>query len=100
MTNLLLNACDAVEGRENRLLVFAFETQPETVTLCLTDSGAGIDSDHRDRILEPFFTTKGVGQGSGLGLSVSRQLAEAQGGQLELGDSEQGAQFRLVLPRI
>ena len=62
------------------------------------DRGPGVPAELRERVFEPFFTTKPGG--SGLGLAVARQLAEAQGGRLELEPgTERGAAFVLRLPR-
>ena len=62
------------------------------------DRGPGVPEELRERVFEPFFTTKPGG--SGLGLAVARQLAEAQGGRLELEPgTERGAAFVLRLPR-
>ena len=64
----------------------------------VADNGPGVPDLAVSRIFEPFYTTKGVGQGTGLGLSVSLGIAEAHGGVLELVPSARGAQFRLTLP--
>ncbi len=61
----------------------------------VTDDGPGVPTDHRDSIFEPFFSMSGS---SGLGLYISRELAEANAGTLELTPHPAGAQFRLLLP--
>ena len=61
------------------------------------DDGPGVPADVRAKIFEPLFTTKA--RGIGLGLAVSRSLAEANGGTLTLDESERGARFTLSLPR-
>ena len=65
------------------------------------DSGAGIDPEHLTRLFDPFFTTKPVGQGTGLGLSVSYSIVGKHHGRLEV-ESEpgQGATFTVWLPRM
>jgi CheY-like chemotaxis protein len=68
--------------------------------LSLTDTGSGISSDQIGRIFEPFFTTKQVGHGTGMGLAVSRGMAEAQGATLELLPADVGASFRLRIPLL
>jgi two-component system NtrC family sensor kinase len=68
------------------------------LSLVVADNGPGIRAENRDRIFEAFFTTKPEGAGTGIGLSISRNLAQAQGGSLELLDSEKGACFELRLP--
>jgi two-component system sensor histidine kinase FlrB len=63
----------------------------------VTDSGAGIPADARERLFEPFFTTRG--EGSGLGLAIVRQVAEAHGGWVEWSPREVGGStFTLFLP--
>ena len=64
----------------------------------IADEGPGVPHDAAARIFEPFFTTKLVGEGTGLGLSVSLGIAEAHGGSLALVPSERGARFALTLP--
>jgi C4-dicarboxylate-specific signal transduction histidine kinase len=100
LLNLLSNAYDAVEGQERRRVRITVESDDDRVYIAVTDSGPGIAPELRGRIMEPFFTTKGVGQGTGLGLSVSRGLAELHGGDLALDPSSQETRFVLALPRV
>jgi len=69
-----------------------------TVFVEIADEGPGIPREAAARIFEPFFTTKLVGEGTGLGLSVSLGIAKAHGGALTLVPSERGARFALTLP--
>ena len=52
--------------------------------ISISDTGGGIKREHFDHIFDPFFTTKPHGEGTGMGLSVSRTLVEKQGGKLEV----------------
>jgi signal transduction histidine kinase len=62
------------------------------------DGGPGVAPEHRERLMQTFFTTKSLGAGIGIGLSVSRTIAEDHGGQLELRESDGHTCFRLTLP--
>ena len=64
----------------------------------IADNGPGVSAEMSGRVFEPFFTTKPVGEGTGLGLSVSLGIADAHGGSLTLVPSVKGACFRLTLP--
>jgi signal transduction histidine kinase len=93
--NLILNAMDAMpEGGE---LMISADSVPDGVEIIFEDSGPGIPEDRRDNIFEPFFSTKEGG--TGLGLTVSYNIATAHGGSLDLIDGHgSGACFRLFLP--
>jgi len=112
LVNLFLNAADAMEGHgtivvEEESVEDGEAASAETIRLLVRDTGPGIAPEIRDQVFDPFFTTKDVGQGTGLGLSVSLALVEAMGGHLEFVDqgplevenSEQGTVFRMVLRR-
>lgn len=80
--NLLNNARDAMpEGGIIRVAT-SLNTAARNVTAYFSDTGPGIDSEHLKKVFDPFFSTKGVGQGTGLGLSVSFGIVEDHGGNI------------------
>jgi two-component system, OmpR family, sensor histidine kinase ChvG len=68
------------------------------VQLTLSDNGPGIVPADRERLFEPFFTTRRATGGTGLGLAIARALVEAHRGRLELVETEDGAAFRILVP--
>lgn len=100
--NLFTNALHALGRVEapRRLAVSSQWDEPRHQAIIeVTDTGPGIPPEIQPRIFEPFFTTKAVGEGTGVGLSVSLGLVQAHGGKLELVDSEaDGTRFRVTLP--
>lgn len=85
--NLLLNAARAVEG-QGKVTVCTF-CEDNRICIQFKDTGAGIDPEIVERIFDPFFTTCEVGQGTGLGLTVSRDIVKAHDGDIKI-QSEQG----------
>lgn len=67
-----------------------FEPGERVVVVHIEDSGPGIPPEHLKRVFDPFFTTKPTGAGTGLGLSVSRQIVEMHGGTIDIGNRESG----------
>jgi len=96
LINLLENALQASSAGDSVELSVAGMGSP-FASFQVTDTGAGIPEDARERLFEPFFTTRG--EGSGLGLAIVRQVAEAHGGWVEWSPrSEGGSVFTLFLP--
>jgi signal transduction histidine kinase len=96
--NLVLNAADAV-GAGGHVAVRAVPSS-QGVELSVEDDGPGIGPSVRERLFEPFVTTKEIGKGTGLGLAVCRGLVEAVGGGIRLDDTvARGARFVIDLPR-
>lgn len=98
-TNLIDNALDALDGRPVRRITFRTAAAEGEVRCDVEDTGAGIAPEHLARIFEPTFTTKPVGQGTGLGLASCYELAAAFQGRLEVASElGVGTTFCLVLP--
>jgi len=97
--NLILNAADAA-GETARIVVALSSAGHGSWSISVEDNGPGIAPALREEVLEPFFTTKPDGIGTGLGLAVSRSLARDHGGDLTLEPTahQGGASFRLNLP--
>ena len=100
LTNLVLNACQAMEGQAPpRHIRISARAETGWVRIEILDTGPGIAEAFRSRVFDPFFTTKAVGAGTGIGLKVSRGIAEAHGGTLTLAPTlGAGACFVLMLP--
>jgi len=98
LLNLLLNAADAVEAKKGIVTLTARQSG-SGVQIAVEDDGPGIDPAVRERLFEPFVTTKEVGKGTGLGLAVCRGLVESARGTIQLDEAyEGGARFVIELP--
>ncbi len=102
LSNLLVNACQALaeSGRDDGRVSVSVIERLATVEIHVRDDGPGIDAGLRARLFQPLFTTRESRGGSGLGLSMSRELAIANGGTLSVIDCDSGAEFVLELPRV
>jgi C4-dicarboxylate-specific signal transduction histidine kinase len=95
--NVLLNAAQAMGG-QGRVTVTGAR-RGDRVSLAIRDEGPGIAPEHLGRIFEPFFTTKPEGAGTGLGLTISREIMHELGGELRAENRpEGGACFVVELP--
>ncbi|MBT0961036.1 ATP-binding protein [Denitromonas iodatirespirans] len=95
--NLLVNAAQAIDGHGT--ITLSSGVEGDWVWIAVADTGRGIAPEHLKKIFDPFFTTKAVGQGTGLGLSVSYGIVNRHGGRIEV-DSQLGVgtSFRICLP--
>ncbi len=98
LLNLLGNAHDAVEDLAEKWVRVAIRTVERAVEITVRDSGRGVPPALREKIFQPFFTTKEVGRGTGLGLSVSRGIVEAHHGELRLAVEDPHTCFVVRLP--
>ncbi len=72
---------------------------PKSITIAIQDNGPGIPDAIKDKIFQPFFTTKPTGQGTGLGLSLSYDIVKAHGGEIFLqAPSDEGTEFIIFIP--
>jgi signal transduction histidine kinase len=96
--NLLVNAVQA-SALEGRIVVRTRGDRDQGVVIEIEDNGSGILPEHLPRLFEPFFTTKPIGQGTGLGLSVSYGIIRDHGGAIEVESTVgRGSLFRVRLP--
>lgn len=96
LINLLENGLQAC-GADGRVSMRVTGQGSPFAAFCVEDNGAGIPEAARERLFEPFFTTRG--EGSGLGLAIVRQVADAHGGWVEWAPrAEGGSRFTLYLP--
>ncbi len=97
-TNLVDNAIDAMEGRGTLRLRAERDPEGDGVRVTICDSGPGIPDDIRERLFEPFYTTKPPGKGTGLGLHISHNVIARHGGRIDVTSSPDGACFEVSLP--
>ena len=98
MLNLLNNASDAVEDCSVKAIGIDITCDSRNLYVSITDTGPGIPADIRDRIMQPFFTTKPIGKGTGLGLSISQNLIDSHYGKLDLTTKNGRTAFVITLP--
>ncbi len=97
LMNLLVNAVQATPGKGT--VTVRFREQDHGVAVDVADTGVGISEENLLKVFDPFFTTKPVGQGTGLGLSLSHSIVSGHGGKLTVRSRPgEGATFTLWLP--
>jgi signal transduction histidine kinase len=96
--NLLVNASHAIE-EQGTITVRTGKLNDERVWIQVSDTGKKIKKENISRLFEPFFTTKPVGQGTGLGLSLSYGIAQKHGGDIDVeSELNKGTKFTITLP--
>ncbi|PBJ84316.1 hybrid sensor histidine kinase/response regulator [Lysobacteraceae bacterium NML93-0399] len=108
LLNLVINARDALKGAGHIVVSARPVSLPESgdlvagdyVSLCVTDDGPGIPAEIAHKVFEPFFTTKPIGEGTGLGLSMTYGFARQSGGTARVHSVEgKGTTIELLMPR-
>ena len=104
--NLVMNSVQAIEmskdagKRGPHRIGISARTTENMWEICITDTGCGISEENMKHLFKPFFTTKDVGVGTGLGLVVINQILQSWGGSIWAESKEQaGAAFKILLPR-
>lgn len=98
LINIINNAVHATDARGK--ITATIEALDDQVTLHITDTGRGIPREHLEKIFEPFFSTKPPGEGTGLGLFVSRSIIDKLGGKINVESRlGEGTRFSIRLPR-
>ena len=98
LVNLAANSSQAANGRGG-VLTFEVRHEPKRVCVYVSDDGPGLPPAIRSRLFEPYTTSRGIGEGMGLGLAISKKILLDHGGDLDLiASTEAGTTFRLSLP--
>jgi signal transduction histidine kinase len=98
-TNLILNARDAMLNDGGSITLITKTADEESVVIEVVDTGSGIDPENLSKIYDPFFTTKGVGSGTGLGLAVTYGIVQEHAGTIEAtSEIGVGTTFHLEFP--
>jgi signal transduction histidine kinase len=108
--NLIVNACDAIRvkmGRQKRSIPghivigcqLINDHNSGLIEITIKDDGIGMDEQTKNKLFEPFYTTKDVGEGTGLGLSISYGIVQKHNGELRVeSELDKGTLIRLTLP--
>jgi len=97
--NLLLNAADAIPEGGKITIRTCHDQKSDCIGIEIHDTGKGVPGELRERIFQPFYTTKGKGKGTGLGLAVSKRIVEEHGGSIDVANNAAGgAVFKIVIP--
>lgn len=99
IVNLISNAIDESSKQENPWIKIKAFTDNSNVNIIVIDSGHGIKKEIQDKLFNPFFTTKDIGKGTGIGLSISKSLAEEHDGSLEYKLIDGHTAFVLKVPK-
>jgi signal transduction histidine kinase len=102
LLNLINNAFQALSADNGERITdigkvtLTTKNQVDKIEITISDNGPGIPDDIKDKIFQPFFTTKPSGQGTGLGLSLSYDIVKAHGGSIKL-NSERGKGTEFII---
>jgi PAS domain S-box-containing protein len=96
--NLIHNGIDAVKSLPEKWVEIRAFQRSDTIVIQVLDSGRGLSPEVREKLFQPFFTTKPVGEGTGLGLSIVKGLVDQHGGNIKVQTLENHTCFELTFP--
>jgi signal transduction histidine kinase len=96
--NFINNSIDAISESKEKWIKIEAKEAHGFIKLSITDSGQGLSDTARRKIFEPFFTTKEIGKGTGLGMSISKEIIEQHHGSVFINDQSSNTQFVISLP--
>jgi C4-dicarboxylate-specific signal transduction histidine kinase len=98
LINILNNSVDAVQTLPKKWIRLEVSHRSDYLVFAVIDNGPGIAKDHQEKIMEPFFTTKPIGQGTGMGLSISIGICRDHGGDLQYIATSPHTRFEVLIP--
>jgi signal transduction histidine kinase len=99
LVNLINNSVDAISALPAKWIKLDINVSYDNVVFTITDSGSGISLDLQEKIMRPFFTTKGASKGTGLGLSISKSIIEQHEGSFRYNEHSSHTQFIFTLKK-
>ncbi len=98
--NILNNSKDAISSLTDKWIQISCRDLDKFIEIKIQDSGSGISENIREKIFNPFFTTKDIGKGTGLGLSISKGIIDSHGGKISVDPSQKNTTFLIQLPKV
>lgn len=99
MLNLITNACEALELRDNKVISLNLSSNTNNLVVDIADTGSGIKEENLGKIFTPFFTTKKMGKGTGLGLAITYGIIKMHKGDIKVKSTVgEGTVFTITLP--
>lgn len=99
LLTLINNSRDAIESKPNRWIRVEHFIRDTFIEVAVVDSGSGIPQNIREKLFQPFFTTKQVGRGQGLALSIARSIVDQHSGEIFIDDKSLNTRFVVRLPK-
>ena len=97
LINLINNAADAIQNQQKKWIKVECCVEERTLKIAVTDSGLGIPLSVQKKMMQPFFTTKEIGKGTGMGLSISKGIIVSMGGTLKYCADSKNTRFEISL---
>ena len=96
--NIITNACQAMQGRAGDLTI-STSSDDDAITVSFSDQGVGMDEQTQQQMFDPFFTSKEIGHGTGLGMSIAYKIIEAHNGRIDVSSIlNEGTTVSVILP--